>query len=64
MCEETRKLLEWQINNLLEYRAALERKGLFESVETVNYVLNTTQQFLNNPKMVEYVANKLEVTFR
>lgn len=55
MNDEIRAILKWQIDNLEEYKLALERKGMIESVETVNFVIQTTKQFLDNPKMIDYI---------
>jgi len=55
MEEQTKKLLEWQLDNLTEYRKALINKGLMEAVETVDYMLKGTEQFLDNPEMLNNI---------
>lgn len=55
MTQDLEKYLRWQIGNLEEYKLALERRGMRESVETIYHTIEGVRQFLDNPKMIDAI---------
>lgn len=56
MEQETKKLLDWLIDNFNEYIQALEAKGIGEeSVTTAKVCRQTIQQFLDNPNKIKHL---------
>ena len=51
--DKIEKLLKWLIENCNEYQQELARNNLYESVETVEYLKKTIQQFLDNFEYLE-----------
>jgi len=57
MKEEIKKVLNYQLKDLQEYKEALNKKGMFESVETVSYIITVTKDLLDNPQKIDWILN-------
>ena len=55
MENETKKLLEWLVNNGEEYIRALQNVEQQDNIYTAQTCLKGIKQFLDNPKMIENI---------